>query len=84
MTSSSSPVAGAALPMARWQHPGVAGARRIRVSLVWKGRQLREVTVVADRDGQCLLQVGDLSARLDASAGRTYRFGEDLQPLPMG
>ena len=68
-----------------WPDGSIQGLRArggYEVSLVWKDGQLREVTAVADRDGQCLLQVGDLVARLDASAGRTYRFDQDLRPLP--
>jgi alpha-L-fucosidase 2 len=69
-----------------WPDGSIHGLRArggYEISLVWKGGQLCEVSVVAARGGHCLLQLGDRFARLDASAGRSYRFGQDLQPLPL-
>ncbi|MBN1249946.1 MAG: glycoside hydrolase family 95 protein [Anaerolineae bacterium] len=73
-----------ALPSA-WPDGSVRGLRArggFEISLSWEGGCLDEVTVVADRDSRCLIQVGDHSVALNVSAGMGYRLDRNLQPLP--
>jgi alpha-L-fucosidase 2 len=70
-----------------WPDGSVRGLRArggFEVSLSWRGGRLREVTVVADRDSRCLVQVGDKVVALAAVAGTEVRLDGNLGLLPQG
>jgi hypothetical protein len=49
------------------------------VSLRWRHGQLAEVTVVADRNGRCRLQVRDRTVDLEVCAGALCRLNGELE-----